>query len=128
VAKQLRRYKNRLRDHHDRLEKSPDSAFLKARDYILKTEGVDIEDEDEFPETRKANGHANGHDEHVIVAETTTSIPSMCVSDAVMRMDLAEQDFMLFKNPKTGVLNAVYRRPDGHIGWIDPTLMAETRA
>ena len=46
----------------------------------------------------------------------------MSVSEAVMRMDLADQNFMLFKNPKTDTLNIVYRRPDGNIGWIDPSL------
>lgn len=118
VAKQLRRYKNRLRDHHERLEKTPESAFLQARDYILQTEGVDIADE-------KAEEPA--HSEPMIVAEITTNIPSMSVSEAVMRMDLADQDYMLFKNPKNGALNIVYRRPDGNIGWIDPSL-AEGKA
>lgn len=131
VGKQLRRYKHKLRDHHERLEKTPDTSFLKARDYILQTDGVDLDtDEDEamLADMPRGNGHM---DDHVIVAETTTSIPSMSVSDAVMRMDLADQNFMLFKNPKTEALNVVYRRPDGNIGWIDPTLAngaKETRA
>lgn len=113
VAKQLRRYKNRLRDHHERIEKTPESAFLQARDYILQTQGQDIDAErDEEP----------AHAEPVIVAEITTNIPAMSVSEAVMRMDLADQDFMLFKNPKTETLNIVYRRKDGNIGWLDPTL------
>lgn len=130
VGKQLRRYKHKLKHHREKLEKTPDTSFLKARDYILQTDGVDIDLDDDdalladMPEP-------NGHDDHVIVAETTTHIPSMSVSDAVMRMDLADQDFMLFKNAKTDALNAVYRRPDGNIGWIDPTLAngaLETRA
>lgn len=109
VSKQLARYKNKLRDHHDRLEKTPDTAFLAARDYQLASEDPEVESVKE---------------EHVIVAEETTTIAAMSVSEAVMRMDLAEQDFMLFKNPKTETLNIVYRRPDGNIGWIDPNLAA----
>jgi hypothetical protein len=27
---------------------------------------------------------------------------------------------MMFRNKKNGQLNVVYRRSDGHIGWIDP--------
>jgi len=27
---------------------------------------------------------------------------------------------MMFRNSASGVLNVVYRRSDGHIGWIDP--------
>jgi len=118
VAKQLRRYKTRLRDHHDRMEKTPDAALLTARDYILKTEGVDLEDEDaEINKMPESDGH-----DHLVIAEMALNIPSISVSDAVMRLDLAAQDFMLFKNPKNGALNVVYRRPDGNIGWIDPAL------
>jgi len=113
VSKQLRRYKNRLRDHHERLEKTPDASFIKARDYTLE------HNHDEETQTIAAI-------EPVIVAEATTSISSMSVSEAVMRMDLADQDFMLFRNAKTESLNVVYRRPDGHIGWIDPALAAAT--
>jgi hypothetical protein len=27
---------------------------------------------------------------------------------------------MMFRNSASGVLNVVYRRDDGHIGWINP--------
>jgi hypothetical protein len=37
-----------------------------------------------------------------------------------MRMDLAERSFLIFKNASHGRLNVVYRRDDGHIGWVDP--------
>lgn len=118
VAKQLRRYKTRLRDHHERLEKTPDMAFLTARDYILQTEGVDIDDEDaELNQMPASDGH-----DHLVVAEMAVNIPSLSVPDAVMRLDLANADFLLFKNPKSGALNIVYRRPDGNIGWVDPSL------
>lgn len=122
VSKQLRRYKTRLRDHHERLEKTPDTSYLQARDYILQTDGVDIDDDDAelTAQLNKPLQKSPTGDDHVIVAETATVIPSLSVSEAVMRMDLAHQDFLLFKNPKTDNLNAVYRRPDGNIGWIEP--------
>ncbi len=114
VAKQLRRYKTRLRDHHDRLDSASVATFITAHDYTLESSEAEEEPAASEP---------------VIVAEATTSIPVMSVSEAVMRMDLAEQDFMLFKNSKTETLNVVYRRPDGNIGWIDPSLpAAKTKA
>jgi len=115
VAKQLGRYKDRLRDHHERLDKSPEAEFINARDYLLQSEPEDA------PETMKQT-------DHVIVAEEATAIQSMSVSEAVMRMDLADQDFMLFKNAKSDELNVVYRRSDGNIGWIDPATSAVSAA
>lgn len=113
IAKQLGRYKNKLRDHHERLEKTPESAFIAARNYALKSEDPEVE---------------STLEEHVIIAEETTAIATMSVSEAVMRMDLADQNFMLFKNVKTGDLNIVYRRSDGNIGWVDPNLNATAAA
>jgi hypothetical protein len=61
-----------------------------------------------------------------IIAETATCISRLSVSEAVMQMDLSDQQVMMFHNSTTGELNVVYRRTDGHIGWIDPST-AETR-
>ncbi len=53
-----------------------------------------------------------------------TSIPELSVSEAVMRLDLADLPALLFRNSARGNLNLVYRRADGNIGWIDPDLAA----
>ena len=42
-----------------------------------------------------------------------------------MRMDLADQPVLMFRNSVSGALNVVYRRADGHIGWIDPGQAAD---
>ena len=55
-----------------------------------------------------------------MVAETQMEIAVLSVGEAVMRMDLADQPVMMFRNSVSGVLNVVYRRTDGNIGWIDP--------
>ena len=36
-----------------------------------------------------------------------------------MQMDLTEASVLMFRNSGNGHLNVVYRRTDGHIGWID---------
>ncbi|MCD8496907.1 MAG: sigma 54 modulation/S30EA ribosomal C-terminal domain-containing protein [Alphaproteobacteria bacterium] len=55
-----------------------------------------------------------------MVAEMTTHIETMSVSEAVMRLDLSGQGALMFRNSKNQNLNMVYRRLDGNIGWIDP--------
>lgn len=54
-----------------------------------------------------------------------TDIDSMTVSEAVMHMDLRDQQTIVFKNKGHGRINVVYRRPDGNIGWIDPQLAGQ---
>ncbi len=111
VGKQLRRYKRRLRDHHDRMEETPE--ILKARYVTLASK----------EEEREIKG-----DDPVIVAEISADIQTMSVSDAVMRMDLSGQTAMMFRNAKHNRLNMVYRRPDGNIGWVDPAAEKEKKA
>ena len=55
-----------------------------------------------------------------LIAEMQTEVPKLTVGEAVMRMDLADQPALLFRNRAHGGINMVYRRSDGNIGWIDP--------
>lgn len=106
LSKRLRRHKQRLRDHHR--EDSGDQEMVPAQQYILSGEA------DQDGEWEQQG------DQPVVVAEMATDIPSLTVSEAVMRMDLSGQPAMMFRNLAHGGLNMVYRRSDGNIGWIDP--------
>ena len=106
LAKRLRRYKRRLRNHHK--DAGPVLAALPAQQYILAGDA----------ESEAAEDEIDGRP--VVVAEMATEIPSLTVSEAVMRMDLAELPALMFRNSSHSGLNMVYRRPDGNIGWIDP--------
>ncbi len=110
IAKRLRRYRRRANEH------ARDAASRErpqtAREYVLRQE------DGETPE--HANGSAEPSTYATVVAESPAEIIRLSVSDAVMRMDLADQPVMMFRNSTNGELNVVYRRSDGNIGWIDP--------
>lgn len=105
MEKQLRRYKRRLKDHH-RDRQDPIEA-MEAFSYVLR--GHDDEAHEE-PETLQP----------VIVAEMATRVPSLSVGEAVMQMELAGVQLLVFRNDAHGGVNVVYRRDDGNIGWVDP--------
>ncbi len=117
IAKRMRRYKRRLRDHHNGLEHKFQEA-LQAQYAILAPET----DDDNEPEITP------GGAQPIVIAEMTTEIPTLTVGEAVMRMDLADMPTMMFRNSAHGGLNVVYRRKDGHIGWIDPRESQSERA
>lgn len=107
IAKRLRRYKRRLRDHHQ--VATPEVEALEAQQYILARESeTAVGDESARPS------------EPVVIAEMTTDITSLTVGEAVMRMDLADVPALMFRNAAHGGLNMIYRRSDGNIGWVDP--------
>ncbi|MDP9195348.1 MAG: ribosome-associated translation inhibitor RaiA [Pseudomonadota bacterium] len=107
LSTRLRRYKSRLRDHHKR--SVANGSTLASPYYILQPEAEDSPEE-----------NSKSADNPVIVAEMTTSIENLTVGEAVMRMDLADTPALVFRNRAHGKLNVIYRRNDGHIGWIDP--------
>ena len=108
IAKQMRRYKRRLRDHHAQACK-PFEVSERARDFVLAP----------FAE--------EGEEGPAVVAEMSADLPNPTVSEAVTRLDLANAPVLLFRNRSHGELNLVYRRPDGNIGWVDPELDATRR-
>jgi ribosomal subunit interface protein len=114
IAKQLRRYKRRLRAHHARAREGGEMDG-RARMYVLAPIAEDTEED-----IVEGGGPA-------VIAEMTTELPSLTVSEAVMRMDLADAPVLLFRN-RSGEINAVYRRSDGNIGWVDPGLDPIMRA
>jgi hypothetical protein len=119
LAKQLRRYKRRLRDHHAK-GREPAAAGERAMDYVLAPIDEDGAEPEEAGGEEAEVGEANGAP--AVIAEMSTELPSLTVGEAAMRMDLAEAPVLLFRNRSHGELNLVYRRSDGNIGWIDPEL------
>lgn len=109
VAKRLRRYKRRLRDHH-RGHNAKDDV-LTAAQYVLAAETELAEQEDEA---------THEPDQPIVIAEMEMPIETLTVGEAVMRMDLANLPAMLFRNRAHGGLNMVYLRDDGNVGWVDP--------
>jgi ribosomal subunit interface protein len=104
LEKQLRRYKNRLKDHH-KSRREP-VRHLEAASYVI-TPAPEEEDE------------AAGLNP-VVVAEADARLPELSVGEAVMQLDISNVPFVLFRNGGHGRLNVVYRRKDGNIGWVDP--------
>jgi ribosomal subunit interface protein len=109
IAKRLRRYRRRVNEHaRDLANRDRPQA---ARQYILQ------QDNSPDADTDGSNGAVAYA---TVIAESQTEISRLSVGEAVMRMDLADQTVLMFRNCATGELNVVYRRGDGNIGWIDP--------
>ncbi len=115
IAKRLRRYRRRV-NGHSRDEAQGRARPEMAREYILL-------ENDELADTLEpvVDGHIPERAYATVIAENPTEIGVLTVGDAVMRMDLADQGVLMFRNQASGELNVVYRRSDGHVGWIDPT-------
>jgi len=115
IAKRLRRHKRRLRDHHRKEKSEAKQNPVNMQRYVIAQPEdpgtADDGDDDGLPE---------GEDNPVVIAETTSEMDTLSVSEAVMRLDLSERSALVFLNAGNGRTNVIYRRRDGNIGWVDP--------
>ncbi len=105
LEKRLRRYKRRLKSH------SLGTANGQATDVAYAIMEPLADDDEDMPENFAP----------AIVAESTVALKTMSVASAVIELDTKDSPVFVFRNAGTDHLNIVYRRPDGNIGWIDPS-------
>lgn len=117
LDKRLRRYGRRLKERHTTAKAN--AAREETALYVIERRESQDNGSPDDDAPHEADAHANGRDP-VIIAESTGELQAMAVGEAVQEMDLTDSPFLLFRNAAHGELNVVYRRPDGHIGWIDP--------
>ena len=117
IEKRLRRYKSRLKDRSARKSHAASrgdggdgrAQTLDAPSYVIE---APAEGDDEV------TGYSP-----VIIAEATTSLKRLSVSEAVMELDLTGAACLVFQHGSSGRVNIIYRRPDGNVGWIDPPVV-----
>jgi ribosomal subunit interface protein len=107
IEKRLRRYKRWLKDRSAARNRDGDGAALDAQSYIIAAPGE--EDEQEAADFNP-----------VVIAESTTALERLSVSDAVTELDATGVPVVIFRHAASGRVNIVYRRADGNIGWVDP--------
>ncbi len=103
MEKRLRRYKRRIRDHHNGAARTAVEGTA-ARESVIAADEGDNEPESLNP---------------VVVSENTTQLRTLTVGEAVMQLDLGDAPALVFRNSAHGEINVVYRRGDGNIGWIE---------
>lgn len=105
LEKRLRRYKRRLKSYSVAAPNGPETDVA----YAIMEPLAD--DDEEIPENFAP----------AIVAESTMTLKTMSVASAVIELDNKDSPVFVFRNAGNDHLNIVYRRPDGNIGWIDPS-------
>lgn len=111
IERRLRRYKRRLKDRHSARTNgaaTADGVPVDAASYAV----IEAPSHDSDEEVTEFNP--------VIIAESTTALKQLSVSDAVMELDMTGAPVVVFRHASHGRVNLVYRRRDGNVGWVDP--------
>jgi ribosomal subunit interface protein len=111
IEKRLRRYKSRLKDRSARKTYAANAALadIDAPSYVIEAPAEGDEEVTAYSP--------------VIIAEATTSLKQLSVSEAVMELDLTGSACIVFQHGSSGRVNIIYRRADGNVGWVDPPVV-----
>ncbi len=113
IEKRLRRHKQRLKTRHSVPPNGNWDEPQPAK--VMASYVIEAPDQEEIPADFSP----------VVVAESKASLRSMSVSSAVLELDMSGAQLLVFRHAGTTEVNVVYKRPDGHIGWIDPSGKAD---
>lgn len=101
VAAQLKKRKEKLKNHHNVLARREIAEMVLAGDE--QSEGLDIAAEKPVR----------------VIPEKTLTVKAMSVQDAQKKLSATDRQFFVFRNAETKSVNVLYRRADGHFGLIE---------
>lgn len=103
IEKQIRKHKDRLVGRRRRGRGDGGQAAMRYRIDVLS--GEDMEQGSQTPK---------------VIRTRTMSIKPLSLDEAVMQMDLLNQEFLVFRSAETERINVLYRRPDGDYNLVEP--------
>ena len=110
VEKRLEKLKHRQRDRGNGVLSFADQSGFPSKATDVSPESANDKDAKET--------------DAVVIAEPFADLKEMSVSSAVRELDVSNAPVLVFRRAGDGHTSIVYRRRDGHIGWIDATACA----
>jgi putative sigma-54 modulation protein len=108
IERQVRRYKEKIRSH-----KGAEGLHGQREiTHSVLAEPVEVEQP-------AGNGHAHAAPEPQIMKKSKFFAKPLLPAEAVMQMNLLNNDFLVFTNAASHEVNVVYRRGDGTYGLIE---------
>ena len=107
IGKQLRRHKRKRDRHGSEREKEGGTAPTAPNETL----GAGFAEEDDVIEVTGAGA--------AIIAESVEQAPLHSTSSAVAAFEASDAPVLVFRNRGSARINVLYRRADGHYGWVD---------
>ncbi len=99
IEKQIKRHREKIKEH------KPDGK-TKGQTEVKKSREEGEPEEEDFPQ--------------IVKTESILAKP-MDAEEASLQLKLSNDEFLVFTNSKTRLINVLYRRKDGDFGLIEPT-------
>ena len=116
IERQVRKWKDKIRDH------KPHDAQISLRERVILAETMEPDAGTPLAATQEAR--LSGVTAPIapafnVIKEETFTVPTLRVHDAVMQLNLLDNQFLVFANMDSNLISVVYRRNDGNYGLIE---------
>lgn len=118
IERQLRRYKEKLKTHHGRERVHHRQELMNQ--LLVRHDVISVRSPEDEPLAAAVPALPEERPGGPTIVRTNEFLAKpMTVEDAVMQMDLMNNDFLVFTNAASNEMNVVYRRKDGLYGLIE---------
>lgn len=113
LQRKLSRWKDKIQDHHNKPQADVD---LEVNVYDRPYD--EVEEFNEEIEAQNLTNYTLEAPGSKISGQETHSLRTLTSEEAVMKMELSEAPFQVFRGEEDQVIKVIYRRPDGKYGII----------
>lgn len=110
----LNRYKSRMQEHHNK-----GLSLLEMEVNVIKSGYNELEEINDAIEEENIKAIEEDFS-HKIVDTETLPLKMLTADEAIMKMDLSGDRFMVYRSEEDQKTKVIYRRKDGHYGLISP--------
>lgn len=110
---QIRRWKDRIQDHHNK-----SVSMIDMQVNVLQRPYDELEEINAQIEAANLGEQISDYRPPRIIGTESRPLKTLTVDEAVMKMDLSGDHFLLFRSEDDRKLKLIYRRSDGHFGMI----------
>ncbi|MGC1879123.1 MAG: ribosome-associated translation inhibitor RaiA [Rhabdochlamydiaceae bacterium] len=111
----LSRYKSRIQDHHKKK-----SSIIDMQVNVLQRPYNEIEEINAAIEAVNVEEKIGAYGAPKIIGTESRQLKTLTIEEALMKMDLSGDSFLIFRAEEDMKLKVLYRRTDGHYGLIQP--------
>jgi len=115
LEEKVRRWKERIKDHHNKGVQAVDMVVNVIRRPVDEIAEINSEIE---AESRRALLEA--YRPHPIIGTEKKLLKLLTNNDAVMKMELSDDNFLIYRSVDDQKIRVIYRRSDGNYGLIQP--------
>lgn len=116
LQRQISRYKKRIQEHHNKGLKEVDMNVNVVRPHL----NDQINDVNAEIEEETSKHLIDSFRPHQVVASESLPLKILSIDEAIMKMELSQDAFLVYRDEIDRKFKVIYRRNDGNYGVIEP--------